>query len=130
MSTFLGTEPILYPCTGVVGHTDTAIDCKVLYVQLCLSCVKHTVPLQELTVIDPCNRDMVAKYGIKYFYDITDRADFRANPDYKGVCHIAMAQEGHCLPGQSPISLSPHKPDSYSPVRLHTAAVRLHVLSM
>lgn len=43
---------------------------------------------------------MVAKYGIKYFYDITDRADFRANPDYKGVCHIAMAQEGHCLPGK------------------------------
>lgn len=43
---------------------------------------------------------MVAKYGIKYFYDITDRADFRANPEYKGVCHIAMAQEGHCLPGE------------------------------
>ena len=43
---------------------------------------------------------MVAKYGIKYFYDITDRADFRANPEYKGVCHIAMAQEGHCLPGK------------------------------
>ena len=45
------------------------------------------------------HRDMVQKYGIKYFYDITDRSDFRANPDYKGVCHIAMAQEGHCLPG-------------------------------
>lgn len=42
---------------------------------------------------------MAAKYGIKYFYDITDRSDFRANPDYKGVCHIAMAQEGHCKPG-------------------------------
>lgn len=47
-------------------------------------------------------RDMVKKYGIKYFYDITDRTDFRANPDYKGVCHIAMAQEGHCLPGNRP----------------------------
>lgn len=42
---------------------------------------------------------MVAKYGIKHFYDITDRSDFRANPDYKGVCHIAMAEEGHCKPG-------------------------------
>ncbi len=42
---------------------------------------------------------MSKKYGIKYFYDITDKSDFRANPDYKGVCHIAMAQEGHCLPG-------------------------------
>ena len=44
-------------------------------------------------------RDMVKKYGIKYFYDIQDRSNFRANPDYKGVCHIAMAQEGHCKPG-------------------------------
>ena len=42
---------------------------------------------------------MSARYGIRHFYDITDRSDFRANPDYKGVCHIAMAQEGHCLPG-------------------------------
>ena len=42
---------------------------------------------------------MSKRYGIKYFYDITDRSNFRANPDYKGVCHIAMAQEGHCLPG-------------------------------
>ena len=44
-------------------------------------------------------RDMAARYGIKYFYDIQDRADFRANPDYKGVCHVALAQEGHCKPG-------------------------------
>ena len=42
---------------------------------------------------------MARKYKIKHFYDITDRADFRANPDYKGVCHIAMAQEGLCIPG-------------------------------
>ena len=42
---------------------------------------------------------MVNKYGIKYFYDITNRSDFRANPDYKGVCHVALAQEGHCKPG-------------------------------
>lgn len=37
--------------------------------------------------------------NIKYFYDIKDRGDFRANPDYKGVCHVALAQEGHCKPG-------------------------------
>lgn len=47
-------------------------------------------------------RDMVKQYGIKYFYDITDRSDFKANPDYKGVCHIALAQEGHCKPGARP----------------------------
>ena len=34
---------------------------------------------------------MSKRYNIKYFYDITDRSNFRANPDYKGVCHIAMA---------------------------------------
>ena len=48
------------------------------------------------------HRDMVKQYGIKYFYDITDRSDFKANPDYKGVCHIALAQEGHCKPGALP----------------------------
>ena len=46
-------------------------------------------------------RDYAKKYKIKHFYDITDRSDFKANPNYKGVCHIAMAQEGHCLPGAS-----------------------------
>eukprot|EP00891_Asterochloris_glomerata_P000487 jgi/Astpho2/487/Aster-03528 len=45
-------------------------------------------------------REYAKKYKIKHFYDITDRSDFKANPNYKGVCHIAMAQEGHCLPGE------------------------------
>ncbi len=55
-------------------------------------------------------RDVVKKYGIKYFYDITDRSDFRANPDYKGVCHVALAQEGHCKPGTSTsLSLRPQE---------------------
>nr|GEX65501.1 3-isopropylmalate dehydratase large subunit, chloroplastic-like [Tanacetum cinerariifolium] len=29
--------------------------------------------------------------NIKYFYDITDHRDFMANPEYKGLCHIANA---------------------------------------
>jgi hypothetical protein len=37
---------------------------------------------------------MANKYNIKYFYDITDRSNFKANPDYKGVCHVALAQVG------------------------------------
>ncbi|MBD2041671.1 3-isopropylmalate dehydratase large subunit [Microcoleus sp. FACHB-672] len=45
-------------------------------------------------------RDFAREQGIKYFYDITDRSDFKANPDYKGVCHIALAQEGHTRPGE------------------------------
>jgi len=24
----------------------------------------------------------------------------QVNPEYKGVCHIALAQEGHCRPGE------------------------------
>nr|UMT69205.1 isopropyl malate isomerase large subunit-like protein [Cephalotaxus hainanensis] len=45
-------------------------------------------------------RDFAYEQNIKYYYDIKDRSDFRANPDYKGVCHIALAQEGHCKPGE------------------------------
>lgn len=26
--------------------------------------------------------------------------NLQANPDYKGVCHVALAQEGHCRPGE------------------------------
>ena len=42
---------------------------------------------------------------IKYFYDITDRGNFKVNPDYKGVCHVALAQEGHTRPGEVLISI-------------------------
>lgn len=45
-------------------------------------------------------RDFAKEQNIKYYYDIKDRSDFKANPDYKGVCHIALAQEGHCKPGE------------------------------
>ncbi len=45
-------------------------------------------------------RDFATEQGIQYFYDITDRADFKANPDYKGVCHVALVQEGHVRPGE------------------------------
>lgn len=45
-------------------------------------------------------REFCKQQNIKYFYDITDRGDFKVNPDYKGVCHIALAQEGHCRPGE------------------------------
>ncbi len=45
-------------------------------------------------------RDFVQEQGIKYFYDIIDRSNFKANPDYKGVCHVALAQEGHTRPGE------------------------------
>jgi len=45
-------------------------------------------------------RDFCKEQDIKYFYDITDRSNFKANPDYKGVCHVALAQEGHTRPGE------------------------------
>ncbi|EHA8587545.1 putative 3-isopropylmalate dehydratase large subunit, chloroplastic [Cocos nucifera] len=38
-------------------------------------------------------RDFCTEQNIKYYYDIKDIGNFRANPDYKGVCHIALAQE-------------------------------------
>eukprot|EP00871_Galdieria_phlegrea_P006005 jgi/Galph1/892/GphlegSOOS_G5626.1 len=40
-------------------------------------------------------REFAREQNIKNFYDITDRENFQKNPNYKGVCHIALAQEGH-----------------------------------
>ncbi|CAD5194704.1 unnamed protein product [Musa acuminata subsp. malaccensis] len=53
-------------------------------------------------------RDFCLEQNIKYFYDIKDLGDFRANPDYKGVCHIALAQEGHCRPGEVLLGTDSH----------------------
>ncbi|WCJ24129.1 3-isopropylmalate dehydratase large subunit chloroplastic [Euphorbia peplus] len=53
-------------------------------------------------------RDFCLDQNIKYFYDIKDRTDFRVNPDYKGVCHIALAQEGHCRPGEVLLGTDSH----------------------
>lgn len=55
-----------------------------------------------------CAREYALRYNIKYFYDIKDLSDFRANPDYKGVCHIALAQEGHCRPGEVLLGTDSH----------------------
>nr|DAD20066.1 TPA_asm: hypothetical protein HUJ06_021529 [Nelumbo nucifera] len=32
----------------------------------------------------------------------------QVNPDYKGVCHIALAQEGHCRPGEVLLGTDSH----------------------
>ncbi|KMZ72788.1 3-isopropylmalate dehydratase [Zostera marina] len=53
-------------------------------------------------------RDFCLEQDIKYFYDIKDLGDFRANPDYKGVCHVALAQEGHCRPGEVLLGTDSH----------------------
>jgi len=38
-------------------------------------------------------REFVIEQGIKYFYDV-------GSPNYKGVCHVALAEEGHTRPGE------------------------------
>ncbi|OWM82192.1 hypothetical protein CDL15_Pgr001766 [Punica granatum] len=53
-------------------------------------------------------RDFCKEQDIKYFYDITDLSNFKVNPDYKGVCHIALAQEGHCRPGEVLLGTDSH----------------------
>lgn len=45
-------------------------------------------------------RQFAREQDLKYFYDITDLKNFANNPDYKGVCHVALAQEGHTRPGE------------------------------
>ncbi|XP_048430518.1 3-isopropylmalate dehydratase large subunit, chloroplastic-like [Pyrus x bretschneideri] len=53
-------------------------------------------------------RDLCMEQNIKYFYDIKDLSNFKANPDYKGVCHVALAQEGHCRPGEVLLGTDSH----------------------
>ncbi|KAL9236491.1 hypothetical protein vseg_011155 [Gypsophila vaccaria] len=53
-------------------------------------------------------RDFAKEQNIKYFYDITDRSNFQVNPEYKGVCHVALAQEGHCRPGEILLGTDSH----------------------
>ncbi|XP_061338234.1 3-isopropylmalate dehydratase large subunit, chloroplastic-like isoform X1 [Gastrolobium bilobum] len=53
-------------------------------------------------------RDFCHEQNIKYFYDIKDLSNFKANPDYKGVCHVALAQEGHCRPGEVLLGTDSH----------------------
>ncbi|XP_025799572.1 3-isopropylmalate dehydratase large subunit, chloroplastic isoform X1 [Panicum hallii] len=53
-------------------------------------------------------RDFCMEQNIKYFYDIKDLSNFKANPDYKGVCHVALAQEGHCRPGEVLLGTDSH----------------------
>ncbi|KAF8401991.1 hypothetical protein HHK36_012942 [Tetracentron sinense] len=53
-------------------------------------------------------RDFCMEQNIKYFYDIKDLGNFKANPDYKGVCHVALAQEGHCRPGEVLLGTDSH----------------------
>ncbi|KAA8548886.1 hypothetical protein F0562_000570 [Nyssa sinensis] len=53
-------------------------------------------------------RELCLEQNIKYFYDITDLGNFKANLDYKGVCHVALAQEGHCRPGEILLGTDSH----------------------
>ncbi|KAH1204248.1 3-isopropylmalate dehydratase large subunit, chloroplastic [Glycine max] len=53
-------------------------------------------------------RDFCHEQNIKYFYDIKDLSNFKVNPDYKGVCHVALAQEGHCRPGEVLLGTDSH----------------------
>lgn len=46
-------------------------------------------------------RDFAKEQGLKYFYDVgTDR--------YKGVCHIALPEEGHTRPGEVLLGTDSH----------------------
>jgi 3-isopropylmalate/(R)-2-methylmalate dehydratase large subunit len=46
-------------------------------------------------------REFVAEQEIKYFYDV-------GTPKYKGVCHIALPEEGHTRPGEVLLGTDSH----------------------
>ncbi|MFN3165930.1 MAG: 3-isopropylmalate dehydratase large subunit [Phycisphaeraceae bacterium] len=64
-------------------------------------------------------RDFVKEQGIRYYYDPdfldTDEASGMPNPyrdptktSYKGVCHKALPEEGHCRPGEIMLGTDSH----------------------
>ncbi len=64
-------------------------------------------------------RDFVSKHGLKYYYDPdfldTDEASGMPSPyrdptqtSYKGVCHKALPEEGHCRPGEILLGTDSH----------------------
>ncbi|MEM1354387.1 MAG: aconitase family protein [Planctomycetota bacterium] len=64
-------------------------------------------------------RDFVKEQNIKYYYDPdfldTDEASGMPNPyrdpsktSYKGVCHKALPEEGHCRPGEIMLGTDSH----------------------
>src|SRR3954447_14951674 len=46
-------------------------------------------------------RQFVAEQNIKYYYDV-------GTPQYKGVCHIALPEEGHTRPGEVLLGTDSH----------------------
>jgi 3-isopropylmalate/(R)-2-methylmalate dehydratase large subunit len=46
-------------------------------------------------------RHFAAEQGIRYFYDV-------GTPQYKGVCHIALPEEGHTRPGEVLLGTDSH----------------------
>ncbi|MBD2796262.1 3-isopropylmalate dehydratase large subunit [Xenorhabdus sp. 18] len=46
-------------------------------------------------------REFAAEQNIKYFYDV-------GTPDYKGVCHIGLAEGGHTRPGEVLLGTDSH----------------------
>ena len=64
-------------------------------------------------------RDFVREQGLKYYYDPdfldTDEGSGMPNPyrdptktNYKGVCHKALPEEGHCRPGEIMLGTDRH----------------------
>src|SRR5208282_4327804 len=46
-------------------------------------------------------RQFVSEQGLRYFYDV-------GTPHYKGVCHIALPEEGHTRPGEILLGTDSH----------------------
>ena len=46
-------------------------------------------------------REFAREQGVKYFYDV-------GTPDYKGVCHIGLAEGGHTRPGEVLLGTDSH----------------------
>ncbi|XP_027775305.1 3-isopropylmalate dehydratase large subunit, chloroplastic isoform X4 [Solanum pennellii] len=69
----------------------------------------HVVPGENLWVnVDVLMTNDITGPGAIGVFKREFGENAKANPDYKGVCHIALAQEGHCRPGEVLVGTDSH----------------------
>lgn len=94
---------LLWACSPAPSACASFCWCMPFSGRLCIlhpACVKPKGQV-KVAIVAWLQRSLTACHlchcTFRYFYDITDRSNFKANPDYKGVCHVALAQVGQLV---------------------------------
>lgn len=79
---------------------------------LSITVILYPVFLHETTLFSLHGKEWKTSDSCTWIQHIVSQV----NPDYKGVCHVALAQEGHCRPGEvTLLSLSLYHTQVFTP---------------